>query len=114
MKRIIFLSSAVLLVMNLLFWLILSSYGNYNAALSSAVIVCTGLLLHFTNVFSLKDGFKIPLMLLFSIGGVIEFFLSLVAPDRFEDNWWLILVITMLAFETILLIITHTVSNKIK
>ena len=114
MKRIIFLSSAVLLAMNLMFWFILSSYANFNVAVSSAVIVCTGLLLYFTDVLSLKDGFKIPLILLFSIGGVIEFILSLVAPNRFENNWWLMVVIALMAFEAILLIITHTISNKVK
>lgn len=108
------MSNAVLLAMNLLFWFILSSYANFNVAVSSAVIVCTGLLLYITNVIRLKDAYRISLMLLIAIGGVIEFILSLVAPNRFEDNWWLIVVIALMAFEAILLIITHTISNKVK
>lgn len=114
MKRIIFLSSAVLLAMNLMFWFILSSYANFNVAVSSAVIVCTGLLLYLTDTICLKDAFKASLTLLFTVGGVIEFVLSLFAPSRYEDNWWLIVVVGMVAFEAVLLIITNTVSNKIK
>lgn len=114
MKRIIFLSSAVLLAMNLMFWFILSSYANFNVAVSSAVIVCTGLLLYLTDTICLKDGFKASLLPLFAVGGIIEFALSLFAPNRFEDNWWLLVVIGMMAMETVLLIVMNTVSNRLK
>lgn len=114
MKRIILLSTGVLLIANLLLGAILSAYGVFNMLISSAVIAATGLLLYYTCIANLKDGYKVSLMLLFSVGGLIEFVLSLVAPNRLTDNWWLIVVIGFLAAEIILLIITHTVSNKIK
>ena len=114
MKRIILLSTGVLLIANLLLGAILSAYGVFNMLVSSAVIAATGLLLYYTCIASLKDGYKVSLMLLFSVGGLIEFVLSLVAPNRLTDNWWLIVIIGFLAAEIILLIITHTVSNKIK
>ena len=104
----------VLLVANLLFGAILSFYGGYNVALSSAVIVVTGILLYLTDTINLKDGYKVSLMLLFTIAGVFEFILSLIAPNRITDNWWLILVIALMAVEVIMLIITNTVSKKIK
>lgn len=114
MKRVIILSSGVLLIVNLLFWAILSFYGGYNAAISSAVIVVTGLLLYLTDCINLRDGYKVSLLLIFSVIGLIEFILSLIAPNRLTDNWWLILVIGLMAAETILLIITNTVSNTVK
>lgn len=114
MKKIIILSSVVLLVANLLFGAILSFYGGCNVALSSAVIVVTGILLFLTDTINLKDGYKVSLMLLFAIAGVLEFVLSLIAPNRITDNWWLILVIALIAIEVIMLIITNTISNKIK
>ena len=113
MKRIIILSTIVLLVMNLLFGAILSFYGGFNVAISSSIIAVTGLLLYLTDTIHLKDGYKISLLLIFGIGGLLEFVLSLVAPNRLTDNWWLILVIGLMAAEAILLIITSTVSNKI-
>lgn len=113
MKRIILLTSLVLLIMNLLFGAILSSYGIYNMMISSFVIVFTGILLYFTDSIRLKDGFKVSLMLLFAIGGLIEFVLSLFAPNRITDNWWLVAVVAIMAAEAILLILTNTVSKKI-
>lgn len=110
MKKIIILSSAVLLIANLLFGAILSFYGGCNVAFSSIVIVATGALLYLTDTMRLKDGFKVPLMMLFSIAGMVEFIFSLLAPDRFTDNWWLILVIGLIAVEAILLVISNILS----
>ena len=114
MKKIIILSNIVLLFANLLFGTILSFYGGINVVLSSMVIVATGILLFLIDTVHLKDAYKVSLMLLFTIIGVLEFFLSLVAPNRVTDNWWLILVIGLIAVEVIILIITNTVSNTNK
>lgn len=114
MKKIIILSCTILLIANLLFGAILSFYGGSNVAMSSAVIVVTGVLLYLTDSINLKDGYKVSLMLLFLIVGALEFFLSLIAPNRFTDNWWLILVIALMAMEAIVLLVTNIVSNKIK
>lgn len=100
--------------MNLLFGVIISLYGGFNVAVSSVVIVVTGLLIYLTDTIRLKDGYKISLMLLFTGVGLLEFVLSFLAPNCFTDNWWLILVIGLMAAEIILLIITSTVSKKIK
>ncbi len=114
MKKIIILSSIVLLVANLLFGLILSFYGGCNVAMSSFVIVGTGLLLYLIHSINLKDGYKVSLTFLFTIVGCLEFVLSLIAPNRFTDNWWLIIVILLMVFEAIMLIVTSAISNKIK
>jgi len=114
MKKIVILSSIVLLIANLLFGLILSFYGGYNVAMSSLVILGTGTLLYLTHTINLKDGYKVSLTILFAIAGCFEFFLSLIAPNRFTDNWWLIIVILLMVFEAIMLIVTSAISNKIK
>lgn len=114
MKKIILLSGLVLLLMNVLFGLILSSFDGYDVVISSVVIMVTTLLLYLTTVIQLKDGYKISLALLFLIAGVFEYVLSLYAPNHFKDNWWLIVVILFMAFEIILLIVTNTISKKIK
>ena len=114
MKKIIILSSIILLVANLLFGAILSFYGGYNVVLSSMVIVATGTLLYLTDTIHLKDGYKISLMLLFTIAGALELILSLFAPNRVVDNWWLILVIILITIEVLLLIISNVISHKVK
>ena len=114
MKKIIILSSIILLVANILFGAILSFYGGFNVVLSSMVIVATGILLYLTDTIHLIGGYKISLMLLFAIAGALELILSLLAPNQVVDNWWFILVIGLLAVEVIILIITNTVSNTNK
>lgn len=61
---------------------------------------------------NLKDAFKVSLSIMFTLAGVIEFILSLIAPNRFVDNWWLIIIIFLIAIEVILLIVTNRISNK--
>lgn len=112
MKRVIILTSIVLLVANLLCGALLSAYSGFNLAVSSAVIIATALLLYLTATIRLKDGFRVSLLLLFAAAGVVEYILSLLAPPCLTDNWWLILAICLLAAEALLLIITHTVSTK--
>lgn len=67
MKQIIIVIGIILLVANLLFGLILSSYEVFNLFVSSLVIVATTALLFCLNVVTLKDGFKISLHVLFPI-----------------------------------------------
>jgi FtsH-binding integral membrane protein len=114
MKRIIILSSIVLLVANLLFGLILSFYGACNVAMGSFVIASTGLLLYLIHSIKLKDGYKVSLTILFVVAGCLEFILSLIAPNRFMDNWWLIIVIVLIALEAVMLIVTNTISDRIE
>ena len=114
MTKVIILSCIVLLVVNLLLGAILSFYGGCSVALSSAVIVATGILLYLTDIINLKDGYKVSLLLLFTIIGALEFILSLIAPNHITDNWWLVLGIAMIAVEVIMLIIANTISNRIK
>ena len=114
MKRIILLSGFVLLLMNVLFGLILSSFGWFNVLISSIVIVITTLLLYLITIIQLKNAYRISFCLLFVVAGVLEYFLALFAPAKFKDNWWLVIVVLLMALETILLIVTNTISKKIK
>lgn len=114
MKRIIIIIGVILLVANLLFGLILSSYEAFNLFVSSLVIVTTIALLFCLNVVTLKDGFKISLHILFFILGGIEFVLSLFSSQDFENNWFLLVIVLSLAIQSIILLVTHKVSIKIK
>lgn len=114
MKQIIIVIGITLLVANLLFGLILSSYEVFNLFVSSLVIVATTALLFCLNVVTLKDGFKISLHVLFSILGGMEFVLSLFSAKTFENNWFLLVIVLSLAVQSIILLITNRVSIKIR
>mgnify|MGYP007032552624 CR=1 FL=1 len=113
MKKIILFSGMILLVMNLLFGAVLSIYESFNITISSGVIAINTVVLYLTNCIQLKDGFKIPLSLLFSLLGIVGYLFSLFASRLFENNWYLLLTILLLGFEAIVLFITYVVSNKI-
>ena len=115
MKRIIIFSCLVLLLANLLFGIVLSAYEWVNVLISSSIIVLTGIFMLLIGILPLKDGFKASsLYVIYPALGFIEFMLSAFSPDRIKDNWAMIALILLVAFQIIFLFITNIISNKIK
>lgn len=114
MKRIILFTCATLLVANLLFGLLLSSYEWLNVLLSSGIIILSGIYMLLIGLLPLKDGFKSSLYVVYPIIGFIEFVLSLFSPSRITDNWVVIVITILVVFQLILLFIASVISNKIK
>jgi len=113
MKNITLIVGIILLVTNLLFGSILSFYPSFNMWLNCGVIAATTALLLILRSIEMKDGYFIPLSMLFSTFGFIEFILGLFAPERYTNNWYLIIIILIVAFQAILLTITHIISKTI-
>ena len=113
MTKAISYTSAILLVVNLLFGFILSSYEWINVAISSSTIVITMLLCILGNQSIIKDGFKVALILLFAIIGLLEYLIAVIMPSRFADNWCLIVIFLLLGLEVFLLIVANITSTKI-
>jgi len=112
MKNITLIIGIILLIANLLLGSILSIYPAFNMWLNSGVIAATTVLLYVIGRISLKDGFKISLTFLFGFFGFITFVLGLFTPQRYSDNWYLLAIILIVAFEAIILTITHIISKK--
>lgn len=113
MKRIIIFSGIITLIANILVGMILSFYNTFNVVVSSIIIAKTTALLVLIDTLCLKDGLKISLFCLFAGFSILEYALSLLAPNQLENNWWLIVVIVLIAIETILLLITNTISKRL-
>ena len=103
MKRLIILTTIILLVVNGLLGLILTAYQSTNVYLNSAVILLTGIVLLVVSSTNLKDAFKISLTSLFAAVGGIEYILGFFAPAEWSNNWFAILVL-----------LTNFVTNKNK
>ena len=114
MKNITLITGIVLLVANLLFGSILSVYPSFNMWLNCGVIAATTVLVYTLSIITLKDAFRISLSMLFGIFGFIAFILGLFAPQQYTDNWYLIAIILIVAFEAIILTIAHIISKTIK
>ncbi|MDR1747223.1 MAG: hypothetical protein LBR49_08140 [Tannerella sp.] len=112
-KNIILITGIILLVANLLFGSMLSAYLAFNMGINCGVIIANTVLLYFLCCITLKDAFRISLSFLFSFLGFVEFILGLLAPQRYEDNGYLVAVILIVAFEAIVLVITNLVSKNI-
>lgn len=113
MKKIIIISSVILLVANILVGTILTCYSGFNVAISSTVVLLTAAMLYVVNNITLKDAFKVSLSIFFTLGGIIEFVISLFMPPHFSDNWGVIAIITLLVVQGLILLLANTVSTKI-
>lgn len=114
MKKAIFITSAILLALNLIVGLVLSSYDWFNVAVSSGVIILTVFLCLIADRATIKDGFKVSLLVLFFIIGLIQYILAVFMPSAFTDNWIFIAIIVLFGIEAIMLTGASIVSDKIK
>ena len=93
-----------MLVVNGLLGLILTAYQSTKVYLNSAVILLSGIVLWMVSSTHLKDAFKISLISLFAIIGVIEYIVGFFAPSEWDNNWFAILVIAVLAIEIMIVL----------
>ena len=114
MKKTILLLGAILLLSNIIIGIILSCIETFNVVACSIVIIQTVAILYLTNVIVLKDGYKVSFLFLFTIIGTLCYFMSLFAPAKLENNWWLIAVVIFIVFEAVLLVIANKLSKTIK
>lgn len=101
-------------MLNLLVGLMLSAYTVFNMVVVSVILFLTaGILLWIDNSNTLKDGFKVSLSFIIPSLGLLEIILGALMPSRFVDNWCLLVILLLMAFEGILLVATHNTSlNK--
>ena len=115
MNKTILWIGGVFAILNLLIGLIVSAYGGVNIAVTTMIIILTTVIILGVNCsMRLKDGFKVSLNFIIPVIGLIEYFFALFMPNRFTDNWCLIVILILLAFEVIILIGTKSISNKIR
>jgi hypothetical protein len=114
MKKSIAIPGVLLLVINILAGLILSKYSWFNVILSSCVIILFTLLINFLYASNLRTAFRISLISLFLVNGIASFVLSVLSPDSFQDNWYIITILILIALQSIFWVICNTISNKVK
>ena len=114
MKKTIILTGLMLIILNLLLGLLLSFYGWINVTASSLVVVVVVALLLVVNEVTLKDGFKAALTILFALAGLLQYIIACFMPNRWEDNWGLIVIVILVVLQAFLLMACHIVSCKIK
>lgn len=115
MNKTILLIGGIAAVFNLLVGLIVSAYGEINLTITTVIIfLTTAILLGINGPIGLKDGFKVSLNFIIPIFALIEYLLALFMPNHIADNWCLVAILFIFAFEAIILISVRAISNKIR
>lgn len=114
MKKTILYIGILALVLNVAIGLLLSVYPLFNVVLNSIVIVISTILIWLSSGNSQRTAFAVSLTFLYSFLGIIQLVLGVFSPTRVTDNWMVVAIIALLVLECVLLIITKTISKKVK
>ena len=114
MKNLTVIIAVILLVVNFLLGLMLSSYGSFNVWMNTAVIAFNAILIWLLGQIRLKDGFRYALAVLFPIFGVIEFLCIAFSKPQLEDNGAAIFVLFLWVLQVVLLLCANYVSKTIE
>lgn len=113
MKKPIIYLTAIILFVNLLMGLLLSSYEVFNICLTSVTILITGILLVILHSINLKDAYAISLSTFFIVIGIIEFILAIISPQHISDNGYVISCIILYVVQVIILLICKQISKQV-
>ncbi len=111
MKSLTLAIGGILVAINLLFGLLLSSYNSFNMWFNTIVLVLTTLFVLITHSIKLLDAIKVSFTILFSVFGLIELFWGMIAAEHLQDNWCVIACISLTIFEIIILTIYYKISK---
>lgn len=103
MKSITLIIGSILIVTNLLFGLLLSSYSAFNLYFTTGVLILTTALVYTVHSTRLSDATKVAFTILLPLLGFFKLILGIIAPEHIQDNWCLIACIILTVFELIML-----------
>ena len=101
MKKIVLVIGVLLVLLNTLAGLIISAYEPFNYLLTDLSLIFTTVFIFGLVSSKVDDGFKIGLSVLFSITGIVRFFLLMFIPQQWENNGLIIGVAGILVLEII-------------
>lgn len=114
MKHLNLIIGGILLVLNVLIGLIVSSYSTFNVCLTSGIIVLSFALIEMLKHAKLRDAFRISLTFIFAFLMIVCLVMGVLSPSVFKDNWYIIAIIAILVIEVITLLTASFVSQKVK
>lgn len=102
MRSLSFIVSILLIIVNVLAGLIITTYFLENVIMSSCVLFINAMLLWIVGNSNMKDAFKVSFYILFSLLCLIEFILAVLAPAKWVNNLYLVAIIVCFAIQAIL------------
>ena len=104
MKKSILYTGMFFLLLNVVLYLLLSSYVANKFLISEISIALSFTLLYYLATSSIDDAFKIFLTLSFVLTGISKFVLSFFFKPPFMDNWIFIAIVIITALELLSII----------
>lgn len=114
MKSPTLIITLILLLLNVLFGYMMSSYGWVNVSLTSLAIIGNCFLMFLVSAMSIKDGFRVSFNCLFPLFTLIEIWCGIAAPNRFEDNGQLVAIIILIFIQILLLVGANAISKSVE
>ena len=108
------LITTIIVIANTLAGMILSGYTTFHMVISNVNIISSGLLLTYVFRSNTMLPLKIGATSYLILSGFIRFLVALFSPDRFQDNYALVILIILFALELICLVIVNTIEKKKK
>lgn len=105
MKKLFLLSGTLLILLNSVLGMLISSYHIYNWLANNFILLFNTALVYKIANSMMADGFKLSFSLLVPIIGVIQLILVAYMSNNFLNNSNLIIVISLVFLEILLLIL---------
>jgi uncharacterized membrane protein HdeD (DUF308 family) len=105
MKNVVIISCVLLIILNTITALVLSSYPWFNYVLVDLSILSSAFLILFLFKFTDADSFRILFGFLFCVTGIIKVWLSFSSNQLWTNNLWILAIFSILIFEIFILIL---------
>lgn len=111
MSKLILFFGLLLLFVNTLFWLIISSYLFLNWVAVDVVFIINILLFYKISTSQMNNGFKVSMSFIFPFLGIISTVLAVLSPDKFKDNYCLVGFVFILFIEIVFYLIATSLKS---
>lgn len=112
MKRLSPILFVIFLAINIIAGLLLSCYPMFNMVLNSVVLFVASLFSLWINKKPLSSAFLTSLAFIIPSITLIEFVIGIFSPSQFQDNWGIIAILCLMAFEGFLIYAVTKRSDK--
>lgn len=107
MKSTILTIGGILVAVNLMFGLLLSSYNAFNVGFTTAVLILTSAFIYAVYTVRMSDAAKVAFTVLLPVSGFFKFVLGIISPTRIEDNWCVIGSVLLTVIELVIVLCYH-------
>jgi FtsH-binding integral membrane protein len=103
MKKLLLLSGFIFIVLNTIIGLLISNYSTFNFLMVDLSLLISTILIYLFSNSNISDGYKIGLTFLFALTGLMKVVFSIISPQHFHDNVFIIFVLVIISFEILCL-----------